>query len=278
MTQARKKFSDPHGTQQPAFEQNLVKHRAFQMLLAIFYAEELKRGVLRLKLFPKGTKKLLDKSLQQLASQNELTAAEKAEIVELIDHRNDIAHQMHDLFVDLSPNVFVRGFAPFRRKHKEDGTARLRYFLDRLDKICASRVTELSMDRYFFSFAESTLLGEIARLEKKLKILFVGRSSALKGVNSELSSLKVEGFVDELDPRHPLNHYDNNRLTRRGEEVCYRLFDIGKSPMTIAHAMNLSITAARHRGRLWSANGGNQRVKLDIASLPMRKFYNLNDD
>jgi len=36
-----KKFSDPLGSKLPALEQNILKFRAMQMLLVMFYAEEL---------------------------------------------------------------------------------------------------------------------------------------------------------------------------------------------------------------------------------------------
>jgi hypothetical protein len=177
MTERR--FSDPYGARQPALEQNLVKHRAYQMLLAIFYAEELKREVLRLRYFPPGTKKLLDKSLQHLVDDQAITTAEKVEIVGLIDHRNDIAHEMHNLFVDLSPKAFTRGVAAYVPQHKHDAVARLRYYLGRLDKISASQVTELSLDRFYFEFAERTLLAEIARLQRKIMKLAKIRSAAI---------------------------------------------------------------------------------------------------
>jgi hypothetical protein len=41
-----KRFTDPLGSKLPALEQNILKCRAMEMLLVIFYAEELKRGVL----------------------------------------------------------------------------------------------------------------------------------------------------------------------------------------------------------------------------------------
>lgn len=271
-------FSDPYGTRQPALEQSLVKHRAYQMLLAIFYAEELKRQVLRLNYFPAGTKKMLDKSLQRLVDDHAITAAEKGEIVDLIDHRNNIAHQMHNLLVDLSPNAYTRDFAKFVPQHKHDAVARLAYFLGRVDKISASRITVLGFERFHFEFAERTLLSEIARLERNITKLFAIRSLALEGVNGEIRSLKANGFAGDLDPRHPLNRYDDGRLTHRGAEICYRLLDADKSPITVAHLLRISLVAARKRHRSWVALGGKARAKVEISALPKRRFYRRDDD
>ena len=41
-----KRFTDPFGSKLPALEQNIIKLRALEMLLSLFYAEELKRDVL----------------------------------------------------------------------------------------------------------------------------------------------------------------------------------------------------------------------------------------
>ena len=40
------RFTDPLGSTLPALEQNILKYRAMQMLLVMFYAEELKREIL----------------------------------------------------------------------------------------------------------------------------------------------------------------------------------------------------------------------------------------
>jgi hypothetical protein len=43
-----KQFTDPLGTNFPALERNIMMFRGMEMLLVIFYAEELKRTVLDL--------------------------------------------------------------------------------------------------------------------------------------------------------------------------------------------------------------------------------------
>jgi hypothetical protein len=117
----RPRFTDPLGSTLPSLEQNILKHRAMEMLLVMFYAEELRREILdciqttdqwhvKLKTgqperVPKGTKKPLDKALDALVADGAIKAEQKKEIVELIDYRNMVAHQMHNMLADLSPDA-----------------------------------------------------------------------------------------------------------------------------------------------------------------------------
>jgi hypothetical protein len=127
---------------------------------------------------------------------------------------------------------------------------------------------ELRYNRILFRAAEKTYLDEIKRLNKTISRLMDQRNVAIKQLNSELS-LKGRVFVDEQDPRHPYNTYDDNRLTRRGVEICYRLFDAGKSLMAVAHLMGLSLHAARKRHTRWLERGGKRRPKIDFDKLPV---------
>jgi hypothetical protein len=118
-----KRFNDPLGSNLPGLEQNILKLRAMEMVLVLFYAEELKREVLNLiqttddfrdrlhsrnaqkPRVPTGTNKAVEKALKALVGDRAITVAQKKEIVELIDYRNTIAHQMHNLLLDLSPPI-----------------------------------------------------------------------------------------------------------------------------------------------------------------------------
>jgi hypothetical protein len=68
----------------------------------------------------------------------------------------------------------------------------------------------------------------------------------------------TEGASDDLDPSNPLNKTDKF-LTPRGVEVCYRLFDAGKTRYAVAEAMAISYGAATHRYHAWEKLGGKNR-------------------
>lgn len=75
------RFTDPLGSALPALEQNILKYRAMQMLLVMFYAEDLKREILdriqatdgwlvrvkgQAERAPKGIKNPVDKAMRSL--------------------------------------------------------------------------------------------------------------------------------------------------------------------------------------------------------------------
>jgi len=295
-------FLDPLGSLLPALERNMLKLRAMQMVLVMFYAEELKRKVLGLvqnterlmaklqpdgsvhERVPKGTKNPVDKALNALVDDGAITPDEKIEIVSLIDYRNDIGHRVHELVADLSTKRFARDLSEFgadRIKEFDYGAVeRLQHFHQRLGGLYRTHhyVMPLSGNGLMFSAAEQTFLSEIERLKRKISRLHAVRQADVRAINTELSLAGTEFDSHERYPAHPLHKYDDGRLTQRGAEICYRLFDSGRSPMTVAHLMGISLQAARHRRKLWDAAGGKARPKVDYESLLHRKFYRKYDD
>jgi hypothetical protein len=68
---------------------------------------------------------------------------------------------------------------------------------------------------------------------------------------------------EELDTRSPLNKIGLN-LTPRGVEVCYRLYDAGKSRYAVAQALEISFGAATHRFHAWEKLGGIERERRQL--------------
>lgn len=113
-----RQYIDPLGHKLPALEANLLRLRATQMLLVLFYAEELKRSVLDLirstdrltkkfrngtaERIPDGVKNPVEKALAALVVDRAITADEKQEIAGLIDYRNAIGHEVHTLLADIA--------------------------------------------------------------------------------------------------------------------------------------------------------------------------------
>lgn len=294
-------FTDPLGHRLPALERNLLRLRAMQMTLILFYAEELKRKALNLiqstdslrsrltkdasfkERVPVGSKKAVDKALSALVADGALTAKDKAEIVSLIDYRNLVGHQTHNLFVDLSTASYAKEilyFTPDRAREFDDtAVERFQHFLNLLGNAFRTHhyVSTINMNRLVFESAERALLGDIKQLRRKVKRLYTIRNAGIDDLNGELR-LGHSQFYGDLDPRHPLNHYDDKRLTKRGAEICSRLFDGGFSDMATAHLMGISLVSVRKRRGTWSTSGGPARMPVDIAALPKRKFYRTRDD
>jgi len=47
------------------------------------------------------------------------------------------------------------------------------------------------------------------------------------------------GELASLEPDDPAHFRDNGTLSERGLEVCYRLFDAGKTPLAVAYMMHV---------------------------------------
>lgn len=294
----KRSYLDPLGSRLPALERNILKLRAMQMVLVLFYAEQLKLRVVDLiqgteslharfkpsivERVPKGVKNPVGKALDALVLDGAITSGDKAEIVRLIDFRNLIGHEVHDLVGDLSTERYAREVAAIHpeslSKYDYEAVDRLRHFHNLLDNLHRTHhyVSVLRMDRLMFRSAERAFLAEIGSLMRKVNRLDRERRRKVKALNAELNL--DEGDWDEEHPDHPLNRYDNGRLTHRGEEICYRLFDKGKSPMAVAHLMRISLIAARKRRKQWLVLGGKKRRNADVRSLPKRKFYRRDDD
>src|SRR5438105_11760000 len=81
-------------------------------------------------------------------------------------------------------------------------------------------------------------------------------TAGLERVMAGFANLKLllvpERHVDELelDPLNPANKYEVGgleKLTKRGAETCYRLYDAGKTRYAVASLMQISFGAATHR-------------------------------
>jgi hypothetical protein len=288
------RYTDPLRSRLPALEKNILKYRAMQMLLVLFYAEELKRDVLdciqttdmwaasfgkgKQERVPQGAKNPVDKALNALIADGALTLAQKQEIIGLIDYRNIIAHQMHNILADANPDVIARQythFLPELPKYDYGAVKRLQHyrklFADGLHRT-NHYVRTANSNRRLFNAAERTFLEEIKGLRKIIARQIKARSEAVNRLNREMT-LADSGLDGEYNPGHPQMQYDDGRLTKLGVEVCFRLFDLGKSPMAVAHLMHISLRAARERYKQWNVLGGKRRSRVDIDRLPRRNFW-----
>jgi hypothetical protein len=292
----RRDFIDPLGTRLPALEANEHRRRALQFVLALFYAEDIKRHVLDLiqttdsahrrlggamvDRVPKGTKNSVDKALSALVTDKAITQDEKIEMVGLIDYRNDIGHQVHNLLADVGTMRAIRSYVDDAKgpKYRRDAVDRLKYYGERLDGLYRTHhyIRTMNADRLLFASAEKALSAEIERLGRRIRNLAAKRTVRVKEVNAELS-LKGTSVAKDLDRYIARIRYEQGRLTSIGAEICYRLFDAGKSPMTVAHILGISLRAATKRPHSWSDLGGKKRSHVDLTTLPrpiIRRGYN----
>jgi hypothetical protein len=265
------RFRHPEGTQLPALEKNVLKYRAFEMILTIFYAEELKRKIvgaiestdaIKSRNNPRitpTTKNKFQRAMQAIVTDGVVTSQERDEIVALIDTRNGIAHSIHEMTFDISRDSFARGILEYERpKYNLQALSRLKYFYKELPRRMMSRYSFiLSFNDSLFRSARKTYEAELKRLDKKIQAQFRNRDKQNRLLKRELS-LKDTEFENNMNILvHPMNIARNGNLSKRGTEICFRLFDLGKRPIAVAYLMYISLKAARRHCKRWQKSSGS---------------------
>lgn len=205
-----------------------------------------------------------------------LSEVEANELKELLEYRNDIAHRIHEVMADISRSYWASDHLAYTPPtYRGDALGRLRTYRQLLSERAGSKlIISLSMDGILFELTEDVLEADLNRLERILIKQVADEHKRAKAINEEL---KLDGteLVGDLAPRFPANHRSDRsygdeyipatgHLTTRGVEICYRLFDLGKSPMVVAHLMGMTLRSAERRRDSWKRAGGVQRIRADV--------------
>ena len=262
----------PFGGRLPALERNILKYRALEMILVIFYCEHLKREIqmvvdrnarsrnttdIRGKRAGVRTSGGLNgKQVMRLLQEWQLINEEEArEIRELVDFRNVIAHEVQSAVSDVGGSGFVRELNRF-------DSSRPRYTYGAVDRlkslICllnvrmqkAGLTLTIGFESLEFEAAERTYEIELRRLRNTIDRQYKERKQTIRTLNDELVLSGAEWGFDH-HPSDSENKFANGRLTERGIKVCYRLYELGKSPMAVALLMQISLRAAKRRKTQW---------------------------
>lgn len=204
------------------------------------------------------------------------TDAEANELQELLDYRNDIAHRTHLVMSDVSRSYWATDHVAYTAPtYKGDALDRLRAYRRSLwDRTRNRLALRLSMDSMLFEFAERVYEDDLKRLDLLIQSQIDREARRTAKINAELD-LRGTELVGDLAPRFPPNHRSSRsygddyipptgHLTKRGVEICYRLFDLGKSPMAVAYLMGISLRAADNRLKGWHKAGGADRIRAEI--------------
>jgi len=200
------------------------------------------------------SKSPLDNALNFFVIDGALKPVERDEIVKLIDYRNHIAHRIEYLMADIGRSSIAEEYTRFRQKNDPqydyDAVRRLQFYKRLFWERARPRYTmELSLSGSYFEATEKTFGQELKRLRRKIDRQLAKRKRENAEMEGELS-LKGTDLVGDLDPYHPANQHESGKLTKRGVEICYRLYDLGKSPLAVAYLMHISLKAATKRKRL----------------------------
>lgn len=280
-------YTDPYRGRLPELERCMIRHRALEMILVLYHGEELKRSVVaavearldwkrRMDNDPDAVPPVKNKvkhAFNYLVKESVLTQEERAEMVTLIERRNGIAHHLDQVTADLSTDAWVRdylAFMPDRQRYDDEALVRLKAMRRLLEQRIIEKhfIGVINMRGLLFEATERALGDDLKRLERRIRKLVRKRIDVIGAVNAELS-LKGTELVGVFDPRCADNRHHSGCLTPRGVEICYRLFDMGKSAMAVAHIMEFSLVAARAREKQWRALGGNNRVAKNLQDIPL---------
>lgn len=326
------RYDDPRGGQASGLERDVLRYRACEAALYLFYAEEI-RNFLLTNLRPRGADEsvvcvwdsaeerrlhaLLSQVLRDARSKKELSAAdadaldsrfseklqrgkrlrasfaeaiklqiftpeESDELHGLLDYRNDIAHRIHLIMADVSRSAWTADMLSVRpQAYKGDALDKLRRYRESLwDRASKQVILQVSLEPLTFEFAERFYEAELKRLDCQIQVRICREQKRLERLRPELD-LRGTELVGDLDPRYPPNHRQERliygddytpmtgHLSKRGVEICYRLYDLGRSPHAVAYLMGITLRSAERRYGGWLKAGGHSRVRAEV------KRYNI---
>ncbi|MGJ5141635.1 hypothetical protein ACQR1V_26885 [Bradyrhizobium oligotrophicum] len=269
----------PEGSKLPALERNILKYRAFEMMLTLFYAEDIKQflvGTIKAtdrwrdnarKWFPKGPPHYRA-VVERLAKEGYITDDQRDDIIQIVDYRNDIAHELEKMTFDVSRSTYMRGIREFSQPRYDYGMLERAKFYRRFLPDKAMRqgfVFELSMNALWFRSAEQTYERELKVLKKKI---FAQEDKRKLKLGKLVEELKLPDDLPEvLWPYHPANERANGTLNLRGIEIAYRLFDRGKSTLAVGYMMHISKKALDAHYKNWLKLGGKDRPPVQLPDL-----------
>lgn len=239
-----------------ALERNLLKLRALEMILVLFYVEDLRNLVIASiqatdsiahpdagRLGP-GTKNLQQRAWEILVEERVISARDSSEIQELISYRNLIAHQVHQLTADIAPSVPQAEPPAFNH----GALVKIRQIRQKvISGLQATFVVSVSFRSLQFESAERTYNTEIESLKRKIEPEILRRNEEINDANRSIEALP-SGLLEDLQLYHPKNRKRNGALSDFGISGVEKLLQNGATPMAIGHLMNLSIESIRrHR-------------------------------
>jgi hypothetical protein len=253
----------PRGPRLSALEKNELKKRALEMVLVLFYIEDLKKfvvesiqatdGLREQNRFPRGPKGLVEKSWKVLVGAGVLTEGESDELQRLIDYRNLVAHHLPALTGD------VGRYGSIQLKsagYDRSALRRVQYFREKIfSGMRQGFVLSLSFRGLRFEAAEQTYLDELKKLERKIRRQAAVARMEIEQANDTIARLRRSGVLKRLEPGHPEQTNRSGQLTAQGITCCRSLFIAGAPPFVVAHLMRISLRLAERQRTRWLALG-----------------------
>ena len=255
----------PHGPAPTALEANVLKLRALEMVLIIFYMEDLRRFIIKavtvtnkfLQKSPSPSEdeadelgsRILRQATKELLDAGVLTKDQRTEFNKLVAYRNTIGHEPHFLTVDVGAYEDLAQLIATGKKHPSgydssmlERVMKMRQHLHRA--VAKKFMMESSFDSLMFEAAEKSYLTEIKRLQTKISSQLKKLKSKLDEANESINKIPKQ-VMEEAYPCHPKHYKKNGNLSASGIECVRKLYQAGATPLAVSHLMKISIVAAK---------------------------------
>lgn len=270
----------PHGPALIKWEADLLKLRAFEMVLVLFYVEDLKQFVLQSIKFTKelertfflrasgksdcgdkpkekGEGKKLEIARRLLVDERVISQTESDEFLELVDYRNTVAHRVQRLTADVGAYSDLADLDPktFQPIPQYDYSAvkRIKQLRRKIsDGMTKKFVLPVSFNELQFEAAERTYVMEIERLHKQVSQGINRTNKIIADTNKVIASIP-RAVMDSAQPGHPRNIKENGTLSRQGAHCIFELYEANATPLAVAYLMRISHRAAASWFRKWNA-------------------------
>lgn len=255
----------PQGQAPTALESNVLKLRALEMILIVFYMEDLRRFIIKAvtvtSQFHQRTpsvpdeesdesgSKILRQATKELLEAGVLTKDQRTEFNKLVAYRNTIGHEPHFLTVDVGAYEDLSELTSIGKKNPSgyDGTMLYRVIKMRqhLHKAVAKKfIMEVSFDSLMFEAAEKSYLTEIKRLKAKISSQFKKLKAQIDEANESIKKIP-KNILEEAQPYHPKHYKKNGTLSASGIDCVKKLYQAGATPLAVSHLMKISLVAAK---------------------------------
>ncbi|MCK0548668.1 hypothetical protein ACTMQ2_18085 [Pseudomonas syringae pv. aptata] len=254
----------PYGPAPTKLEADILKLRALEMVLVLFYVEELKQYILKslemtarvLNEFPSLPKKnKMEAARSLLVSEGCITQADADELRRLIDYRNTIGHEIHRLVFDIGSysELGTVNAENLQLAYKYDFSA-ARAAASLAERVSAGMSQKLcsviGLNALRFDAAERVYLAEIRRLKNKINSGLRKHRTGLEKTQSVIDQIPVS-VINSAQPRHPMNLKANGALTHRGMLSIFQLFEAGATSIAAAYIMRISARSAALWYKKW---------------------------
>ena len=257
----------PYGLAPTKLEADILKIRAFEMVLILFYVEDLKQFIIQslesslrftstAPALPKKGK--MEAARKILVAEGCISQADSDQILRLVDYRNTIGHQIHALTCDIGAYSELGDFDPktFQPIRKYDysaakSAAQLRRKVS--DGMSKKFSLMLTFNGLRFEAAERIYLAEIKRLKKNVNNGIDQLNQTMAETNAVIKTIPNAVF-DHAQPGHPRNIRMNGTLSETGISCVFQLFDAGATPLAVSYLMRLSHRAASNWYKKWESS------------------------